>query len=405
MLREIFPRGYAAYEQSRFAEELEDFGVWLKATGYSRGCARGHLFRLKHSLERMVRSKPCSAYTVAQLEMAFGEDNNAARRLILFRATQRAYQSFLSSGGRLTVTPIDVPFVELRHRYRQDLTELRGLSSGTIKQHESTISDFLTRTLPEGKNLGCLTHAHIERYLALKSKDVGRHRLRHVVAHLRSFLGFCHARNEIDAPMDVIDSPRAHADEVPPRALAWPLVQALLRSVDHSSRSGWRDYTILHLMAHYGLRPCEIVSLRLDSIDWSAKTLKVEQCKTRSTLVLPLIDRTILILHRYLRRGRSCSSHPQLFLRARCPTGELTRHAVADIFEKRSAQSGLPIHGYSAYSLRHAFAMRLLKRGVGLKAIGDLLGHRNLASTCYYLRLDIDMLREVALPVPTRVHG
>jgi hypothetical protein len=189
-------------------------------------------------------------------------------------------------------------------------------------------------------------------------------------------------------------------------------------------------------MALHGLRPCEIVSycfqidlnsphrcpvikyrlsgfdsiqidlrmvsLRLDSIDWSAKTLKVEQCKTRSTLVWPLIDRTILILHRYLRRGRSCSSHPQLFLPV-VRLGELTRHAVADIFEKRSAQSGLPIHGYSAYSLRHAFAMRLLKRGVGLKAIGDLLRHRNLASTCYYLRLDIDMLREVALPVPTRV--
>lgn len=405
MLREIFPRGYAAYEQSRFAQELEDFGAWLNASGYSDSCARGHLFRLKHSLERMVRSKPCSAYTVAQLETAFGTDNNAARRLVLFRATQRTYQGFLSSRGRLTATSIDVPFVELRHRYRQDLTELRGLSSGTIKQHESTISDFLTRALPEGKNLGCLTHAHIERYLALKSKDVGRHRLQHVVGHLRSFLGFCRARNEIDAPMDVIDTPRAHGDEVPPRALAWPLVQALLRSVDHSTRSGWRDYTILHLMAHYGLRPCEIVSLRLDSIDWSARTLKVEQCKTRSTLVLPLVDRTILILRRYLRHGGSRSSSPELFQRARCPAGALTRYAVTDIFEKRAAQSGLPIQGYSAYSLRHAFAMRLLKRGVGLKAIGDLLGHRNLSSTCHYLRLDIDMLREVALPVPTRAHG
>jgi integrase/recombinase XerD len=45
--------------------------------------------------------------------------------------------------------------------------------------------------------------------------------------------------------------------------------------------------------------------------------------------------------------------------------------------------------------------MRLLRRGVGVKAIGDLLGHRSLESTCVYLRLDIDMLRTVALPVPT----
>jgi site-specific recombinase XerD len=45
--------------------------------------------------------------------------------------------------------------------------------------------------------------------------------------------------------------------------------------------------------------------------------------------------------------------------------------------------------------------MRLLNRGVGIKAIGDLLGHRSLESTCVYLRLQTDALREVALPLPS----
>ncbi len=44
--------------------------------------------------------------------------------------------------------------------------------------------------------------------------------------------------------------------------------------------------------------------------------------------------------------------------------------------------------------------MRLLSRGVGIKAIGDLLGHRSLEATCVYLRIDADMLRTVALPIP-----
>ena len=66
----------------------------------------------------------------------------------------------------------------------------------------------------------------------------------------------------------------------------------------------------------------------------------------------------------------------------------------------RSKESGQDPTQYSAYSLRHAFAMRLLKRGVGIKAIGDVLGHRDLESTCVYLRLDIDALRDVALEVP-----
>jgi integrase/recombinase XerD len=130
--------------------------------------------------------------------------------------------------------------------------------------------------------------------------------------------------------------------------------------------------------------------------------MTVVQSKTRSTLILPLADQTISIIQQYLQcRGRN-SLCPKLFLRTRCPAGALTRHAIADIFGARARQSRLPIEGYSAYSLRHAFAMRLLERGIGLKAIGDLLGHRHLGSTCQYLRLDIDTLRDVALPVPAQ---
>lgn len=158
-------------------------------------------------------------------------------------------------------------------------------------------------------------------------------------------------------------------------------------------------------MAYYGLRPSEIATLKLASIDWSARTLSVDQRKTRSTLVLPLADRTMNVLCRYLRHGRSASERPELFVRVRCPAGALQHYAVVSIFEKRARLSGLPLQGSSSYGLRHAFAMRLLHRGVGVKAIGDLLGHHSLESTCVYLRIDTAMLRAVALPVPHRKHG
>jgi integrase/recombinase XerD len=402
MLQALFPRGHATYERSPFVQDLEDFYAWLNAAEYSRQCARGHVFRLKRSLERMAPPEPTSIYTVAQLDKAFGADCTSVRRSMLYRATQRAYQKFLSSRGRLTTPSVNEPFSRLRHRYRDELFELRGLSSDTIKQHERTIRDFLNCMSTAGKsNLESITHGDIEYYLAVKNRSVSRQRLQHVVAHLRAFLSFCRNRGDISTPLDVIDTPRIHRDELPPRALAWPCVLSLLRSIKRSSRSGWRDYAILHLMAFYGLRPSEIVSLQLGSIDWNAGILKVEQRKTRSTLTLPLTDRTVGILHRYLKHGRPCSRHPELFLRARCPAGALTRHAVTDIFDKHAARGDLP-GSYSAYSLRHAFAMRLLKQGVGVKVIGDLLGHRNLGSTCQYLRLDVDMLRMVALPVPTQ---
>jgi len=247
-----------------------------------------------------------------------------------------------------------------------------------------------------------LIYADVERYLQFKSSSVTRQTLQHTVAHLRGFLRYSYERGYTRSRLDTrIDTPRTYRGELPPRALDWALVQGLLNSIDRSSKAGWRDYLILYLMAHYGLRPSEVVTLRLDSINRRARVLHVEQRKTRSPLVLPLAAETLSLLDQYLSLGRPSSRHRELFLRVRSPEGSLRPSTVTTIFEKRARRSGLPLSGCSAYCLRHTFAMRLLTRGVGIKAIGDLLGHRTLESTCQYLRLDVDMLRGVALPVPT----
>jgi len=145
--------------------------------------------------------------------------------------------------------------------------------------------------------------------LVTTGRRISRQSMQHCVARLRSFLRFCHSNSLLAQPLDAIDTPRVYRDELPPRALPWRIVTGLLRSIDRSTATGWRDYTILHLMSHYGLRPSEVVSLRLDAIDWQTYTLRVVQCKTRSVLVLPMDARTLRIIQRYLcegRPGRSC---------------------------------------------------------------------------------------------------
>lgn len=46
----------------------------------------------------------------------------------------------------------------------------------------------------------------------------------------------------------------------------------------------------------------------------------------------------------------------------------------------------------------------MLRQGTSIKAIGDLFGHRSTESTCVYLRLDVEDLREVALDLPVEAH-
>lgn len=395
MLEQLFPKYYRRYAASPHAKELRAFAHWLDEVGYGRDPAHDHVRRLREALDRKG-SRLHARVDGAGLDGLFAPLPDAA----LYRATRRTFGRYLQARGRLLAEPDRRPHAAILVAYEDQLRVVRGLSASTIAQHLATIQAFLHEALPDGAPISALTRECVERHVVTTGRRISRQSLQHWVARLRSFLRFCHSNALLGQPLDAIDTPRVYRDELPPRALPWSTVIELLRSIDRSNAMGWRDYTVLHLMSHYGLRPCEVVSLRLDAIDWQARTLRVAQRKTRSVLILPIADRTLRIIKRYLFEGRPGSDRPELFLRARGPVGPMTNYAVCNIYQARVARSGLELRGTSAYGLRHSFAMRLLERGVGIKAIGDVLGHRGLESTCVYLRLQLDALRGVALPVP-----
>jgi site-specific recombinase XerD len=397
MLTTLFPRDHRRYLESPVADWLTGFADWLVSVGYAHDPAHDHVRRLKQVLEARGSVTPDAVFSVADLTIMF----TSARQQTLFHGTQRAFERFLMACSRLLVEPAHTRFTPLLDAYRHHLLEMRGLAVATTEQHLSTIVRFLAETVPADASLQDLSAQMIEQFLIDAGQRLKRQSLQHTVAQLRAFLRFCHDRGELRERLDILDTPRAYRDELPPRALPWDLVQQLLGSIDRSCPLGCRDHAMLYLMAHYGLRPSEIATLTLASIQWTNKTLCVEQCKTRSRLVLPLSDDALRVLERYLRCGRPDSPDPQLFLRARTPAGPIQRTAVCDVYETRAKRSGLPLQGSSSYSLRHAFAMRLLERGVQIQTIGDLLGHQTLESTCVYLRLQTEALREVGLPVPT----
>jgi site-specific recombinase XerD len=89
----------------------------------------------------------------------------------------------------------------------------------------------------------------------------------------------------------------------------------------------------------------------------------------------------------------------------RAPLGVLKPTAVTEAFQAMARKSGLAIPYQGPHCLRHAYALHLLKKGIPLKTIGDILGHRTAESTSMYLRLATADLREVALTVPGKQHG
>ena len=402
ILHKFFVRVHSRYTRSPYVGELSSFTQWLIERECALRYAQRQVFRVMRSLEASGLP-PDRMWTDDELDRAF----HRRRHRHLYRHARYSFGLFLQSTGRLTPHQKHNPHEELLAAYQAFLSDVRGLKKATIVQHIMEVNGMLGHLLPNGGSPKELTANGIEKHVERRAQSLSRRTLLTGVGYLRAFLIYCFEHRLIPVRLDFIDKPVGLRNELPPRALDWSLIQRLLSSVDRTDRSGWRDFMMLHLMAHYGLRPGEVSHLALESINWTARTLLVHQQKTHSWLTLPLKDQTIGLLRRYLKAGRRETRRRELFLSTSTPYAPLSKASVSQLFRNRVRRSGLPIpHGFP-YCLRHSFAMRLFDRKVGIKTIGDLMGHQNITSTAVYLRLQTDVLREVALPVPkaARVRG
>lgn len=409
MLAEIFPRAHARYTSlPTLGPYLDGFVVWLRSQGYPRLpiCQRVRAAKPLDALLRrdeVARLEELSAEELLAYAPASSQDD--VYRAALVRSLVR----YLGEQGALAPSR-STAASELTAAYCRHLQDTRGLAASTVENHRATVREFLACLENGGDDqldarLRSLDIGAIEGFLEVVAQRLSRHSLQHTVAHLRSFLRFLVARGLIPAGLDDgIDTPRVYRGERLPRALSWDTVLAFLRAIDRSTPMGRRDYAMFMLVVTYGLRTCEVVSLGLDDIAWREGQLQVARSKVRAPLMLPLTKEVGAAILAYLQDGRPALAHREIFLRARAPAGTLKPTAVTEAFQGWVRRSGLPIPFQGPHCLRHSLALHLLRQGTSLKAIGDLLGHRSTESTCVYLRLHVEDLRDVALDLPPAAH-
>jgi integrase/recombinase XerD len=419
MLLKLYPKVHRRYTSLPVLGSLLDgYATWLIKHGYATDCVREHLKtarRLDRALQR--RGVRCLRdLTRGKLRACAPARSADGRNLAaVIRCLDRYCEAEVSLFAPRSPRRIEQQVTA----YGEYLESVRGFARSTIANHTVTAAAFLRHMQYERcPDLHALTTADIEAFIRRVGTRFNRAALQHVVAHLRGFLRFLSANGQAPTGLDTqIDTPRVYRDEQLPRALPWATVQTLLRAIDRTTPCGRRDYAILMLVTTYGLRASEIVALTLDDVEWRTGRLRVAQRKTSNSFWLPLTDEVGAALLDYLRHGRSqlgirrerrgFQVEPprlrQLFLRCRTPAGVLKPTAITEVFQACSRRSGLSIPFQGVHCLRHSYATHLLRSGVSLKTIGDLLGHRSRESTCVYLRLATEDLRDVALSLPVPV--
>jgi site-specific recombinase XerD len=339
-----------------------------------------------------------------------------AARIVAFITARRAdghrrvpsMRSFIALLGYLTDTGVITTNVALPHTaldrlmvdYEQWLVDDRGLAPATVLRYEKLARRFLTlRGAEDGDaSLAVLTAADVVAFLLQESGRLSVGATKGRVAELRSLLRFLYLRGVTPTALAAAIPPVAGwHDTGIPVGLAAAEVQRLLDSCDRSDPGGLRNLAMLLLVARLGLRCAEVARLQLDDIDWRAGEVVVRgKARRRERLPLPCDVGDALVA--YLRQARPRTAIREVFLTCTAPFRAIRPDLVSDVTRRACDRAGLPRVG--AHRLRHALATELLRRGATLVEVGQVLRHRDLATTAIYAKVDLATLRHLARPWP-----
>lgn len=220
---------------------------------------------------------------------------------------------------------------------------------------------------------------------------------------VRRFLQFVHARDGCRAELfNAVPHIASFVVATPPTpALTESQRQQLLRAFPIGILGARRDLAMCRCMLDLGLRSAEVARLRLPDLDWPQRVLAVPAIKRGRVRHVPIPAAVFRALRDYLENERPATASDALFVRTRTRIGQpITAMAVQAAAVRAYRRAGLPHAWHGSHRLRHTFATRLFARGATLKEIADLLGHRQLDSANLYTRVDLELLRRIAVPWP-----
>lgn len=286
--------------------------------------------------------------------------------------------------------------------FDEHLRRARGLCEGTRVNYARFVRAFLEERFPDGRvEVGELAAQDVVEFIGAAAHRYQPRTLELVATSLRSFFRFLRGQGLSAGGLEDAVPMVPHRRSGLVRHLDRRSFEQLIASLDRSSVRGLRDRAIILCMARLGLRVSEVCRLRLDDIDWRDGVIEVRARKTSHAALLPITAEVGKALVDYLRHGRPDTSAREVFVLLSLRRGEpISDSIVGRAVDRALRRAGIEAPTRGGNLLRHSLATDLLARGVGLGEIAGLLGHSRLATTRIYAAVDIEALRQVALPWP-----
>jgi integrase/recombinase XerD len=291
-------------------------------------------------------------------------------------------------------TPAD-DFSRALRDFQDYLRAERGLSPNTLAAYVRDLAEFGSQLRERSATIAGLNREDLFAYEA-RLKRLGRKpaSVARKLSAIKTFLAFAYREGFRSTAPPELEGPRL------PRSLPHVLTREdmvrLLAAPDVDSPEGLRDRAMLELLYASGLRVSELVSLKAADVDFNEGILRCFG-KGRKERLVPVASGALAWLRRYLAEVRPLlanarsGKHEELFL---TEAGEPVNRSAFWGWVRRYAIAAGISGKVSPHTLRHSFATHLLAGGADLRAIQEMLGHADIATTQIYTHVDDSHLAE-----------
>jgi len=263
----------------------------------------------------------------------------------------------------------------------------RGLSQHTIDAYGRDLGQFTTMCHRLGvERLGDVDRRSVRRFLSqLTTRGYSQRSVARKASAVRAFLEDAARRSMIPAnPAAGVPQPKRPGTL--PKAIPEPTLRRFLDGLDGTRPVDLRDRALLEVLYGTGLRVSEVAGMTVEDIrDGEFVTVRGKGSKERA---VPIGGQAMRATTTYVESGRISLIGPDagnaLWVGVR--GGPLDARGIRRVVRQRL--------GTFPHALRHSYATHLLEGGADLRAVQELLGHSELATTQIYTAVTREHLRK-----------